>query len=70
MKKKPELSFIDVLHLSELYCQQYSERNLCLSPEQNDYLFRDFVWQYTSSLYWKGEEIVPSINTDLLWSSF
>lgn len=68
MRKKPKLRFIDVLHLSELYCEQYAERNLCLSPQQNDYLFRDFVWQYTSTLYWKGEEIVPVINTDLIQS--
>lgn len=66
MRKKPKLRFVDVLHLSELYCKQYKERNLCLSQKQNDYLFKDFVWQYTSTLYWKGEIIKPVINTDLL----
>ena len=66
MRKKPKLRFVDVLHLSELYCEQYREQNLCLSQTQNDYLFRDFVWQYTSTLYWEGKVIKPIINLDLI----
>ena len=66
MRKKPKLGFVDVLHLSELYCEQYREQNLCLSQTQNDYLFRDFVWQYTSTLYWEGKVIKPVINLDLI----
>jgi hypothetical protein len=66
MRKKPKLRFVDVLHLSELYCEQYREQNLCLSQTQNDYLFRDFVWQYTSTLYWEGKVIKPVINLDLI----
>lgn len=66
MRKKPKLRFVDVLHLSELYCEQYREQNLCLSQTQNDYLFRDFVWQYTSTLYWEGKVIKPVINFDLI----
>lgn len=52
-RKKPKLTFAVVLHLAELYCDQYNERGLCLSPEQNEVSFKDFVWQYTSSLYWE-----------------
>jgi len=66
MRKKPKLRFVDVLHLSELYCEQYRDQNLCLSQTQNDYLFRDFVWQYTSTLYWEGKVIKPVINLDLI----
>lgn len=66
MRKKPKLRFVDVLHLSELYCEQYREKNLCLSQTQNDYLFRDFVWQYTSTLYWERKLITPVINLDLI----
>ena len=66
MRKKPKLRFVDVLHLSELYCEQYRDQNLCLSQTQNNYLFRDFVWQYTSTLYWEGKFITPVINLDLI----
>ena len=66
MRKKPKLRFIDILHLSELYCEQYREQNLSLSQTQNDYLFRDFVWQYTSTLYWERRFIKPVINLDLI----
>lgn len=66
MGKKPKLTFATILHLSEMYCDQYNERGLCLSSSQNETLFRDFVWQYTSTLYWKGKEIVPFINLELI----
>ena len=66
MRKKPKLRFVDALPLSELYCEQYRDQNLCLSQTQNDYLFRDFVWQYTSTLYWEGKFITPVINLDLI----
>ena len=52
MRKKPKLTFLDILHLAEIYGEQYNERNLCLSPEQNDASFRDFVRQYYSALFW------------------
>ena len=66
MRKKPKLRFVDVLHLSEAYCEEYRERGLCLSQAQNDYLFRDYVWQYTSTLYWTGKIIKPTINIELI----
>lgn len=64
MKKKPNLRFIDVLHLSDLYCEQYAGRNLCLSQQQNDTCFRDFVGQYYAALYWRNEPF-PIINTEI-----
>ena len=42
MRKKPKVTFAMILHLSEMYCEQHREKNLCLSPEQNDAFFRDF----------------------------
>ena len=51
MRKKPKLDFATVLHLAEAYQDQYREMNLCLSPEQNEASFRDFVWQYTSAVF-------------------
>ena len=53
-----------ILHLSEMYCEQYSEKDLCLSPEQNDAFFSDFVGQYNSATYW-GKEPSHVINTDI-----
>ena len=56
--KKKELTFAEIFHLAELYQEQYKERNLCLSPEQNEAFFKDFVWQYNVGLK-------PSINTEI-----
>lgn len=64
MRKQPKVTFATILHLSKMYCEQYRERNLCLSPEQNDAFFRDFVGQYYSAIYW-GKEPSPIINTDI-----
>lgn len=51
-RKKPKLTFLDVLHLAEIYCEQYNEKKLCLSQEQDDSSFRDFVRQYCCALFW------------------
>lgn len=60
-----KVDFLTVLHLAELYHEQYGERGLCLSPEQNEASFRDFVAQYYSAQYWRmGATLV--INTDVL----
>ena len=59
-----EGDFPTILHLAEMYCEQYKERNLCLSQEQNDVFFRDFVGQYYAALYW-GKMPSPVINTDI-----
>ena len=64
MRKKPKVTFAMILDLSEMYCEQHREKNLCLSPEQNDAFFRDFVGQYYSAIYW-GKEPSPVINTDI-----
>lgn len=64
MRAKPQIRFIDILHLSELYCRQYTEKNLCLSRLQNDVFFRDFVGQYYTALYW-GKEPSLVIKTDV-----
>lgn len=63
-KKKPKVDFLTILHLAELYYKQYEERNLCLSQEENDAFFRDFVVQYYSAVHW-GKEPKPVINTDI-----
>jgi hypothetical protein len=65
MRTIPKQDFLTILHLAEQYQDQYRERNLCLSPEQNDIFFRDFVEQYYAALY-LGIEPHPVINTDLL----
>ena len=52
MRKKPKVTFATILHLSEMYCEQYREKGLRLSPEQNEASFRDFVGQYYGALYW------------------
>lgn len=59
-----KVDFLTVLHLAELYHEQYGERGLCLSPEQNETSFRDFVTQYYSAQYW-GTGATPVINTDV-----
>ena len=56
--------FATILHLAEMYCEQYNEMNLCLSQETNDWYFRDFVNQYYSALYW-GQKPQPVINLDI-----
>ena len=64
MRTAPKQDFLTILHLAEQYQNQYRKRNLCLSLEQNDAFFRDFVWQYYAALYW-GKEHSPIINTDI-----
>ena len=64
MRTAPKQNFLTILHLAEQYQDQYKERNLCLSPEQNDAFFRDFVGQYYSAIYW-GKKPAPIINTDI-----
>ena len=46
------MTFAMILHLAEMYCEQYEKKNLCLSPEQDEACFRDFANQYYSALYW------------------
>lgn len=62
--KKPKIDFLTILHLAELYQEQYMERGLCLSPEQNEAYFRDFVSQYYSAICW-GKPLELKINTDI-----
>ncbi|MCQ2310014.1 MAG: hypothetical protein MJZ78_08570 [Bacteroidales bacterium] len=62
--KKEKIDFLTILHLAEIYRNQYLERGLCLSPEQNEAYFRDFVAQYYSALRW-GKPIELKTNTDI-----
>ena len=62
--KRPKVDFLTILHLSELYCEQYGQKGYCFSQEQNDAYFRDFVQQYYSAIYW-GKEPHPTINPDI-----
>lgn len=64
MRRKPIISTSMIFHLSEKYYDQYNEKKLNLSPEQNEASFRDFVYQYTSALYWKKVP-KPIINIDI-----
>ena len=64
MRTPPKQDFATILHLSEMYCEQYRERNLCLSPKQNEASFRDFVNQYYSALYW-GKPINLAIDPNV-----
>ena len=64
MKQKPKVTISMIFHLSEKYYDQYMERGLELSPEQNEACFRDFVAQYYSALYWEKTPS-PVINTDI-----
>ena len=64
MRTPPKQDFATILHLSEMYCEQYRERNLCLSPEQNEASFRDFVNRYYSALYW-GKPINLAIDPNV-----
>lgn len=52
MSIKPNIDFLTILHLAEAYQKQYVEMNLCLSPEQNEASFRDFVQQYYAAVHW------------------
>ncbi len=62
--KKEKIDFSTILYLAEIYQDQYLERGLCLSPEQNEAYFRDFVAQYYSTLR-LGKPIELKINTDI-----
>ena len=62
--KKEKIDFLTILHLAEIYQEQYRERGFCLSPEQNGAYFRDFVAQYYSALRWR-KPIELKINTDM-----
>ena len=64
MRKKTKIDFLTILHLAEAYQKQYVEMDLCLSPEQNEASFSDFVQQYYAALY-RGEELVPVIHPDV-----
>ena len=64
MRELPKQDFATIFYLAEMYCDQYRERHLCLSQEQNDAYFRDFVCQYYSAIYC-GKEPAPVINTDI-----
>ena len=64
MRNYPQITISTIFHLSEKYFEQYVERNLDLSPEQNEASFRDFVNQYYNSLYW-GNPISLVIDPDV-----
>lgn len=64
MREKPIITISAIFHLSEKYFDQYVERNLDLSPQQNEASFRDFVNQYYSALYW-GKPVSLIINPDI-----
>ena len=64
MRTPPKQDFATILHLAEIYCDKYNERNLCLSPEQNEASFRDFVGQYYGALYW-GKPINLAIDPNV-----
>jgi hypothetical protein len=66
MRTPPKQDFATILHLAEMYCEQYRGRNLYLSPEQNEASFRDFVGQYYGALYWgKTINLVIDVNVPL-----
>lgn len=58
MGRNKKLSFATVLHLAEMYQEQYKEKGYLFSEEQNNAYFRDFVAQYVG-----GEP--PVINPDI-----
>lgn len=64
MRLQVKDNFITILHLAEMYQEQYGELGLCLSPEQNDASFKDFVQQYFTALCW-GETPSPVICPDV-----
>lgn len=55
----PYSAFARILHLAEAYQEQYLERGLCLSPEQKEASFKDYVEQYNKGIS------SPVINTDI-----
>lgn len=62
--KRLKVDFATILHLAELFNNQYEEKGLQLTPKQNEICFRDFVWQYYSALHW-GKKPNPMIDIDL-----
>lgn len=58
--KLPYSDFARVLHLAEAYQEEYNRRGLCLSPEQNEASFKDYVQQHNEG------NPSPVINTDVL----
>lgn len=65
MSIKPKIDFLEILHLAEAYQKQYVEKSLCLSPEQNEASFRDFVQQYYAAVHGKRYS-APIIHPDVL----
>lgn len=65
MRIKPEIGFFIILHLAEAYQKQYAEMNLCLSHEQNEASFHNFVQQYYAALHGKRHP-APIIHPDVL----
>lgn len=63
-RKRFKLDFATILHLAEVYAEQYNEKGYCMSPEENDLCFRDFVQQYTSAVCW-NQPANPVIRTDI-----
>jgi hypothetical protein len=56
--------FATILQLAEIYADIYNKQELCLSSEQNEAYFRDFVNQYYSNLRWGINQSIV-INTDI-----
>lgn len=65
MRIKPKIDSLIILHLAEAYQKQYVEMNLCLSQEQNEASFRDFVQQYYAAVHEKRHP-APIIHPDVL----
>ncbi len=64
MGKKIKPTFAGILHLAEAYQEEYKRRGLCLSPEQNEASFKDYVGQYYGALN-HGKDITPVIDTEV-----
>ena len=65
MSIETKIDFLIILHLAEAYQKQYVEMNLCLSQEQNEASFRDFVQQYYAAVHGKRRP-APIIHPDVL----
>ena len=63
-KRKFDLFLLAILHLADMYGEQYEERGLCLSSEQNNVSFDEFVDQYYCARI-RGECIMPTINPNV-----
>ena len=63
-RKRIKVDFSTIMYLSKVYQEEYNERELCLSVEQNKASFRDFVGQYYSAQYW-GTKVSPTIMPDI-----